>query len=58
MHTINLNKPFKVIYRPTQYICGGHLGFSLFVHLKQIVSQINHIGCVRVYYVADHVIMH
>ena len=29
----------------TQDICGGHLGFSLFVHFLRIIYKVAHIGC-------------
>ena len=33
----------------TQDICGGHLGFSLFVHFLQIICKVAYLGCVIEY---------
>ena len=30
-------------------ICGGQLGFSLYVHFRQTIFKVVHLGCVREY---------
>ena len=37
------------LYGPTQYICGGHLGFSIFVHFLQIIYKVAYLGYVMEY---------
>ena len=38
-----------------QDVCGGHLGFSLFVHFRQIICKVAYLGCVLGYiYILEH----
>ena len=40
---IKLEQPVQKLYK--QKVCGGHLGFSLFVHFLQNISKVVHLGC-------------
>ena len=40
----------------TQYICGDHLGFSLFVHFLRIIYKAAYLGCAIEYiHILNHV---
>ena len=39
----------------TQDICGGHLGFSLFVHFSRIIYKVAHLGwAIEYIYILNH----
>ena len=45
----HINKEQRVQKLYQQKVCGGHFGFSLFVHFLQYICKVVHLGCVCVY---------
>ena len=41
---IKFEQPVQKLYK--QKVCGGHLGFSIFVHFLQTICKVVHLGCV------------